>query len=75
MKVTLDRVEGSTAILLVRDDERFRIEIPVELMPEGLREGDILDISISRDDDATEEARKRVQDLIDKLKKRRHPEG
>ncbi len=70
MKVTFDRAEGEVAVLLVRDEEILRIIVPLSLLPGGSREGDILDISIARDETATEEARKRVQDLIDRLKKK-----
>ncbi|HUL61456.1 MAG TPA: DUF3006 family protein, partial [Methanocella sp.] len=40
--------------------------------PEGCKEGDILDITISRDEESTREARKEVSDLIEKLKKKKY---
>lgn len=72
MKVTIDRFEDGYAILLVRDEEQVHIDFPVELLPEGCREGDILDIEISRDEESTEAARKRVSDQIEKLKKKKY---
>ena len=67
-KVTLDRIEEGTAVLLVRDDEKIKINIPLFLLPEGSREGDILDITITRDVQETEAAKERVTNLLDKLK-------
>jgi hypothetical protein len=73
MKATLDRIEDGMAVLLVRNDETVRIDIPMCLMPEDCREGDIVDIEITRDRESTEEARDRVASLIEKLKKKNKP--
>ena len=51
-----------------RTEETLKIIAPLSLMPEGSKESDILDISISKDEEAKEEARQRVQDLIGRLK-------
>jgi Protein of unknown function (DUF3006) len=48
-KVTLDRIEENIAVLLVRDEEKIKINIPLCLLPVGSKEGDILDIAITRD--------------------------
>jgi hypothetical protein len=72
MKVTIDRFEDGYAVLLVRGMEQVHIDFPVELLPEGCKEGDILDVRICRDEAATEETRKRVSDLIEKLKKKKY---
>jgi len=71
MKVTIDRIEGTVAVLISREDESVRVNIPVSLLPAGCREGDILTIRIDRDLQATEAAYERVSDLIEKLKKRK----
>ncbi len=68
MKATLDRIEDGIALLLIRNDESIQINIPVELLPEGCCEGDILDITICRDLEGTRAAKERVSDLIEKLK-------
>jgi len=47
-KVTLDRIEEGIAVLLVRDEETVKINIPLFLLPPESREGDILDITIAR---------------------------
>ena len=70
MKVTIDRFEGCYAVLLVRDDESCEIDFPACYLPEGCREGDILNIDITRDLESTDEAKERVSSLIEKLKKK-----
>ena len=67
-KVTLDRIEEGIAVLLVRDDETIKINIPLTLLPSGSKEGDILDIAITRDVRETEDAKERVSSLLEKLK-------
>ena len=71
MKVTIDRIEGTVAVLVSREDESVRVNVPVSLLPPGSREGDILTIRIERDREATEAAQERVSGLIEKLKKKR----
>jgi hypothetical protein len=69
-KVTLDRIEENIAVLLVREDEKIRINIPLAFLPEGSREGDILDIKIVRDVQETEAAKERVTNLLEELQKK-----
>ena len=70
MKVTIDRIEGTIAVLIPQDDEAMRFTIPVSLLPSGCREGDILTIGIERDPEGTKEAKKRLSDRIERLKRR-----
>jgi len=70
MKATIDRIEDDWAVLLLREDESIEFELPVCMLPCHCNEGDILDISITRDVEATKEAEERVSGLIDKLKKK-----
>ena len=67
-KVTLDRIEESIAVLLVRDEEVVKINVPLFLLPVGSKEGDILDIAITRDVQETEATKERVSSLLEKLK-------
>jgi hypothetical protein len=67
-KVTLDRIEGSTAVLLLRDNESIKIDLPLFLLPLESKEGDILNISIDRDVQETETSKERVSTLLEKLK-------
>jgi len=67
-KVTLDRIEEGVEVLLVRDEEKIKINIPLFLLPPESREGDILDITIARNLQETENAKERVLSMLEKLK-------
>jgi Protein of unknown function (DUF3006). len=69
-KVTLDRIEDEIAVLLVRDEEKIKINIPLFLLPPESREGDILDITVARNVQETDGAKERVSSLLEKLKKK-----
>lgn len=68
IKVTVDRMENNTAILLVRPDEMVRINFPLFLLPDECLEGDILEIDINIDKKKTEDAKQDTLKLIEKLK-------
>ena len=70
MKATIDRFEENLAVLLVRGDLPTVLNVPRYLLPEDCKEGDILDIGITRDVEAMKEAEQRVSGLIEKLKKK-----
>lgn len=71
LKTTLDRIENKIAVLLVRPEENTKISIPLSLLPEGSKEGDILNIDITKDMQETEQAKERVSSLLDKLKNKK----
>jgi hypothetical protein len=66
----LDRTEEDIAVLLVRDEEKIKINIPLFLLPAGSKEGNILDITVTRNIQETEEAKERVSSLLRSLKAR-----
>ena len=68
MKATLDRIEGKMAVLLIRNSETMKVNLPIVLLPKGCEEGDILDITIEKDDPAKKEAKEHSKDLIETLK-------
>ena len=70
MKATIDRIEGSIAVLVSREDESLRIQVPVSVLPPGSREGDILSVTLERDDEATRLAKAETVSLIERLKHR-----
>ena len=70
MKATIDRIEGKIAVLLLGDKGEFKLNFPLSLLPDGCKEGDILNMSFERDVAGTEQARERVSDLMEKLKKK-----
>jgi hypothetical protein len=73
MKATIDRVEGKLAVLLIGEDGKLKVNMPLSLLPEGCKEGDILSISIERNPEATQQAKERVSGLMEKLKNK--PKG
>jgi hypothetical protein len=70
MKAVIDRVEGDLAVVLMGDKGEFKLNIPLSLLPEGCKEGDVLNVSFERDPGATEQAKERTSSLMDKLKKK-----
>ena len=70
MKAVIDRIEEELAVLLLGDKGEFRLNFPLSLLPEGVKEGDVLNISIERDLAATQQTKERVSGLMEKLKKK-----
>jgi hypothetical protein len=70
MKATIDRIEGSIAVLVSCENESVHFTLPVSLLPTGSREGDIVTVTIGRDDAATVEAKERVSSLVERLGKK-----
>ena len=67
MKAAVDRIEETIAVLISCEDESVRLNLPVSILPPGTREGDIVSLSIGRDEEATRAAKERVAGLIGKL--------
>ncbi|MFZ2473365.1 MAG: DUF3006 domain-containing protein [Methanothrix sp.] len=70
MKAVIDRVEGNLAVILIGESGEFKINIPLQFLPDGCKEGDVLKISIERDLTATQETKQRVSGLMNKMKKK-----
>jgi hypothetical protein len=71
MKVSIDRIEGNVAVLVLQDNPSGIIRAPVSLLPPGCREGDVLNLTLEADPGETAAAKERVGGLIDKLKKKK----
>ena len=75
---TIDRIEGNLAVVLYGTEEQHKIDIPCRDLPKGAREGHkvvltfdngkVIDFVI--DEEATMQAKERVQSLIEKLAKK-----
>ncbi len=64
----IDRIEdGGMAVLLVDDDEKTQIDIPVHFLPEGAADGDHLRITITPDRASRASAAERVKKLQEQL--------
>jgi hypothetical protein len=72
----IDRIEDNeTAVLLVNDDRKTQLDVPLALLPEGACDGDHLRITISLDKESRDEAAGRVRKLQDKLSQAGGAEG
>ncbi len=61
---TLDRFEGSQAVLL---GEHFEIEVPKKLVPKGCKEGDILHLTLSSDEAETKKRAQTAKELLNEI--------
>jgi len=71
MKATIDRIEGDLAVLILRDNNTVKFNLPIIIL-QGMREGDMVDITITKDEISTKATKERVTSLIEKLKRRLH---
>ena len=69
MKATIDRIEGSLAVLISNESTPLTFNIPTSFLGDS-REGEIIDIIITRDPESTKTTRVRVSSLIEKLKQK-----
>lgn len=66
----VDRIEGDLAVLVLYDDDSVKFNVPILVLPEGLKEGDHLRIRFDRDDEGREQEQDRISDLLNELKRR-----
>jgi hypothetical protein len=66
MYLIIDRFEGSWAVLEVPDGTVFNF--PRSLLPPEAKEGDVLEISLSVNEEATRERRERIRNFLNDLK-------
>ncbi|PIR93067.1 DUF3006 domain-containing protein [Candidatus Falkowbacteria bacterium CG10_big_fil_rev_8_21_14_0_10_43_10] len=62
--LTVDRLEGETAVLKTNGST---INLPVKYLPAGVREGDILNLSISRDGEKTADSKKQAKEILNEI--------
>ncbi len=67
-RVSVDRMEEGFAVLVTTSLESFMV--PVELLPEDCREGDVLNVTFRRNPEETERLASRVRDLQERLLER-----
>ena len=70
VKVTVDRIEEDTAVLLIRPEEDKKVDWPVKYLPEGIKEGDILDFELKQDKVTKKKKEEKVKNLIKKLQQK-----
>jgi hypothetical protein len=64
-RLTLDRIEEGTAVLV--SDEGVRVNIPASILPPGVSEGTVLDLTIAADLEETLRRIDAVRDLQRRL--------
>lgn len=66
--VFLDRIEGEFGVMLFAGGHS--VDIPTALLPQGVREGTAMALTLSVDEDATAAGKQQVAGLMDELLKR-----
>ncbi len=67
----VDQLEdGNVAVLLLGDDERTAVDVPIDMLPAGVRGGDHLVVTFSVDEKSRGRAEKRIKNLQQKLEQR-----
>ncbi|HEX5166698.1 MAG TPA: DUF3006 domain-containing protein [Thermomicrobiales bacterium] len=69
-RLTVDEIElnaDNERVAVLIDDDGSQLVLPLALLPEGTRVGDVLNLSLAPDADETQRRRKRVKDLQKKL--------
>jgi hypothetical protein len=69
MHAVIDRIAEGQAVLLLGKDETL-IYIPVDLLPEGAREGTWLDVNFSINEKLTSEQYRKNRELLEKIKRK-----
>jgi hypothetical protein len=69
-KVVIDHVEGDLAVIVIYDDDRVKFNLPLRYLPEGLREGDHLQMSFEEAEASRESEKNKIDDLLKELKSR-----
>jgi hypothetical protein len=64
-QATIDRFEGTNAVLIFENGDKIVWQI--KNLPEGIKEGSILKISISDEKSVEEERRKLAKELINEI--------
>lgn len=63
-KVNFDRIEGDKAVLIIESDELI---IPSKLIPKGVKDGDILTLTISTDEVETSRREKKAKEILNEI--------
>jgi hypothetical protein len=68
IRAVIDRIEDNRmAVLVIGDDQKTQVDVPLALLPEGASDGDHLRLTFSLDKASRDEAEERVKKLQDKL--------
>lgn len=67
LKVIIDRVEDDLAVIVLADDDNVHFNLPVTYLPEGVRDGEHLQVTFALDRDSRAAAKQKVADLLQEL--------
>ena len=67
----VDRIEDDRAALVLSDDEKVKLSLPVKFLPDGVKGGDHLEVTFKIDRERTQEVAAEVEDLLEKLKRKK----
>ena len=67
--LVIDRFEGKYAILESQEKNPLIFNFPLHLLPQEAKEGTVLNINISIDQEETKRRKDKIQNLLNKLKK------
>ena len=68
VRIVIDRIEEDLAVLVLYEDDSVKFNLPLRYLPEGVREGDHLQMSFTGDEASREAEKKRIGDLLSELK-------
>lgn len=68
MQAVIDRFEENKAVLLLGDEE-IKVIFPKQYLPDGVKEGDYLQIDLAYDEAATAVAKNESERLLSDLKR------
>ena len=71
VSMVVDRIEDDRAALVMSDDEKIKLSLPVKVLPDGVKSGDHLEVTFKIDRKRTEEVAAEVEDLLEKLKRKK----
>ncbi len=61
--VFIDRLEGSLAVVTFSSDDKLHLNLPLECLPAGVKEGDHLQLTLQLDPTGTEAVGRRIAKL------------
>lgn len=68
IKAVIDEIEKGYYARILVSDEEIKVDWPIDLLPGGAKEGDILNFDIKIDIQETDKQREKATNLLEKLK-------
>ena len=68
-KFIIDRFEDDWAVIETLEEPIVHFNIPINLLPQNAKEGDVLNLDISIDKETTKQRRNKILDKLNSLKK------